>query len=86
MTVKVRVKRLEAARRPRPEGGFVVGVQGIDMPEDRRIDYRDCIADLAPSPDDLVRVGDQVMTLAQWEALEGHKILVTIREEEVTNE
>lgn len=33
-----------------------------------------------------VTVGDQVMTLAQWEALEGHKILVTIREEEVTNE
>lgn len=33
-----------------------------------------------------VTVGDQVMTVAQWEALEGHKILVTIREEEVTNE
>ena len=33
-----------------------------------------------------VTVGDPVMTLAQWEALEGHKILVTIREEEVTNE
>ena len=28
-------------------------------------------------PDDLVTVGDQVMTVAQWEALEGHKILVT---------
>lgn len=24
-----------------------------------------------------VTVGDQVMTVAQWEALEGHKILVT---------
>jgi hypothetical protein len=31
-----------------------------------------------------VTVGDQVMTLAQWEALEGHKILVIEREEEVT--
>ena len=31
---------------------------------------------------DQVRIGDQVMTLAQWEDLEGHKILVTRREEE----
>ena len=29
-----------------------------------------------------VTVGDQVMTAAQWEAREGHKILVTRREEE----
>ena len=31
-----------------------------------------------------VTVGDQVMTAQEWEALEGHKILVTKRKEEVT--
>ena len=31
-----------------------------------------------------VTVGDQVMTVAQWDAVEGHKILVTRRKEEVT--
>lgn len=33
---------------------------------------------------DQVTIGDQAMTLTHWEDLEGHKILVTRREEEVT--
>lgn len=80
MTAKTRLKRLEAAHRSRSDGGFIIGVQGDDMPEGREIDYRDCIADLAPR--DLVRVGDKVMTLAEWDSLEGQKILITRLEEE----
>lgn len=32
---------------------------------------------------DQVTIGDQVLTLAEWEALEGHKIIITRRKEEV---
>jgi len=51
------------------------------MPAPAHIDYRDCIADLAPLPDDLVTVGDQVITTAEWNALEGNKVLVVYTDE-----
>lgn len=81
MAVKSRLARLAKRAPRRKAAGWVIGVQGDDMPDDRRIDYRECIGDLAPLPDDLVVVDGQVMTQAQWAALTGNKILVVYEQE-----
>ena len=86
MIGKSRVKKLEAAHRSRRRGGggWTIGIVGDDLPETGYVDYREAIADLAPP--DVVMVGDQVLTQAQWEALGGDKILVVYEaESEVQN-
>lgn len=73
-------KRLDRAA-PTAGNGWTVGVRGGVMPAMEHIDYREAIAGLAPLPDDLVVVGDRVITTAEWDALEGDRILVVYETE-----